>query len=94
MTYDEFRQKISNLELRLLLLKDDQWGIKTDWCANPMAFFNPLVSINDWNGNVTFKAINSGIYTPTQIHETMKLVSQLMMTPLEKRGEPFKLTNV
>lgn len=87
MTYDDFKECINNLELRILEINEDCWAIKNKNFANPMLFFNPNLKKKDYNGNVSVKAFNISLYTESEIKAVLRLVNELLMTKVSKRGE-------
>ena len=87
MTYKNFRNKLSELGLRILVINDNQWSIGYPKIANPMLYFNPQLEEKDYMGSVQVKAINLRLFDANEIKSALLLVDELLLTDKSKRGE-------
>jgi len=86
MTYNKFLGELDYLDLGVIEWKDGTWCIGRKDIANHIISFNPLIDECDYDGGVNVKSINSSLYNPTQIKDSLYLVNELLMTPIEERG--------
>jgi hypothetical protein len=91
MTKEELVIKLDKFGLVLrTTFCDNVWLIGASRFANAMMSFNPLLPVNEYNGEVTFKVINAPLFTWEQIKGASEIVHEFMMTPLELRGFDYK----
>lgn len=87
MTYEQFKGKLREMDLVIRFENNGQWSIKSKYFANPLLFFNPSLSDEDYFGNVNVKAYNIGCYSSEELRSVLLMVNDLLLTKLSERGE-------
>ena len=90
MTYDEFAINISKVGMRIIHHQAGLWSIGSKEFANPILFFNPSESKEDYMGHVYVKSVNSRLYSAENIKYVLTQVDELLMTELDERGNKFE----
>lgn len=87
MTYSEFFNELGEWNLTVKNYGNDTWGIGYEKIANTMLFFKYNIPPEEYNGNITVKAVNAPVFLASELKEALSLVNELLMTPISERGE-------
>lgn len=86
LTFDQLTEKLGSVGLSLCWDANQEWiSVGKREFANPMLWFNPRMKEKDYNGSVTVKSINIGLFSKDEVHTALMLVNSFLLTDLGKR---------
>lgn len=88
VTFQDLVSEVSKIGLTVVMdSKRGTASIGSREFANPLLGFKPLEE--GYTGSVQVKSINSKLYTPYEISESLRLVDEFLASPLDVREESF-----
>lgn len=76
---EKLRFGLQSLGLDVFRYSDDLFAVKIPGIANPLLYFNPKDRGAAYDGSVSVKAFNVGVFSAIQIREALSLVSEYLI---------------